>query len=71
VDIPDAPPALAQLPPAVEPEEEFTIEDEETPLGNLPKTGTSGVSGIGMMGMGLSGLIGLMGTRKKGKHEDE
>ena len=57
--------------------EDFDIDDEVVPLGNLPKTGVSGISGMyGMSGFGLmsvagiAGLIGLIATGKK-KEEQE
>ena len=67
VDIADSQTALGAYPEVIVPEQqEYAIVDEETPLGNLPKTGTSvGFSGFGLMGMGLSGLLTLFVGRKK------
>ena len=80
--IPDLPPPLTSRPDAVTPDtppdDEFVIIDErDTPMGNLPQTGTSGIgsmglasgagfaSGFGMIGLGLAGLVGMIATRKK------
>ena len=69
VTIPDTPTPLAPMDPLPEiilpRDTDIIIEDEESPLGNLPKTGTAGVSGLGLIGLGLSGLFGLIATKKK------
>jgi len=41
------------------------IEDEETPMGQLPRTGTSGTGGFGLMGFGLSGMLAMVVSGKK------
>ena len=71
IDIPDGPtPPLGPMTPdVILPPDEVVIKEEETPLGNLPQTGTTGVSGLSLLGLGLSGLIGTFVTKKK-KRED-
>ena len=64
--IEDDPAPLAELSDVVVQEpEDFTIVDEEAPIGSLPQTGTMGVSGLGLISLGLGGLISLIATKKK------
>ena len=61
---------LASMPDAAPPTqvEYVIIEEDDVPLGNLPKTGTAAtgmMGGLGMIGAGAAGLIGMLTSRKK------
>jgi LPXTG-motif cell wall-anchored protein len=67
IDTPDIEgPTGGYTPP--EPPVEQVIDDEATPLGNLPQTGAAGINGYSMITMGLAGLASLLGIKKKKKH---
>jgi LPXTG-motif cell wall-anchored protein len=71
--IPNPPPPITSLPEIIIPKEDDYViidDDEDTALGNLPKTGTSGVRGLGLIATGIGGLMALFITKKKRKDTD-
>ncbi|MCL1805107.1 MAG: hypothetical protein FWG28_03760 [Clostridiales bacterium] len=68
VTIPDTPAPLARTPD--EPDEDLTIEDDDVPLGQLPRTGHTGTGAAFMLGLGLPGAaVAYTVRRKYGRHD--
>jgi LPXTG-motif cell wall-anchored protein len=71
MNIPDIGAPLVSLPDTTTVDwEEFIIEDEDMPLGNLPKTGSTASAGMGTLGL-LTAIASIAGAGATLKKKDE